>query len=62
MSQKPKVAINREDDFQEVDALLTEALASLEETNARVLSLLESEPTPPPRMTDEGEEAAARGE
>ena len=43
MSKKEKVSIVRSDDFEEVDAILTEALVSLEEANARVSDLLESE-------------------
>lgn len=43
MTKKEKVSIVRSDDFEEVDAALSEALASLEEANARVAQLLQSE-------------------
>lgn len=59
MSQKPRVSIQREDDFQEVDALLNEALAALDESNARVASLLESEPAPSPVETGTGDDTDA---
>lgn len=43
MSQKNKISIQREDVFQEVDALLTEAMASLDDRNTRVVELLQAE-------------------
>lgn len=46
MSQKPKVSIQRGDDFQEVDSLLNEAMAALDDRNARVSQLLQAEADP----------------
>jgi len=46
MSQKPRVAIQRGDDFQEVDSLLSEAMAALDDRNARVSQLLQAEADP----------------
>jgi hypothetical protein len=46
MSQKPKVSIQRGDDFQEVDSLLSEAMADLDDRNARVSQLLQAEADP----------------
>lgn len=46
MSQKPKVSIQRGDDFQEVDSLLSEAMAALDDRNARVSQLLQAESDP----------------
>ncbi len=43
MSQKNKISIQREDVFQEVDTLLSEAMASLDDRNTRVLELLQAE-------------------
>ncbi len=43
MSQKNKISIQREDVFQEVDALLSEAMASLDDRNTRVVELLQAE-------------------
>ena len=43
MSKKEKVALHRSDDFEEMDELLSDALANLDESNQRVLSILENE-------------------
>lgn len=43
MSKKEKLKINRTDNFESVDEELSEAMALLDETNARVLGLLEGE-------------------
>ena len=43
MSKKEKVALQRSDDFEEMDELLSSALADLDESNQRVLSILENE-------------------
>lgn len=46
MSQKARVSIQRENDFQEMDAILAEAMASLDDRNAQVSALLQSELDP----------------
>jgi len=72
MTQKKKISIQREDVFQEVDALLSEAMASLDDRNARVAELLQAESDPSiavPEYAEVGDEdpapaaeAAAEGE
>lgn len=46
MSQKHKVSIQRGDDFQEVDNLLSEAMATLDDRISRVSQLLQAEANP----------------
>jgi hypothetical protein len=51
MSQnKAKVSIQRADDFQEMDSLLSEAIALLDDRNAKVGALLQSEALPNPEQ------------
>jgi len=64
MSQKHKVSIQRGDDFQEVDSLLSEAMATLDDRISRVSQLLQAEANPAisnPELlvaAEEAEEAA----
>jgi hypothetical protein len=63
MSQnKAKVSIQRADDFQEMDSLLSEAIALLDDRNAKVGALLQSEALPNPEqalLLDDPESAPA---
>ena len=63
MSQnKAKVSIQRADDFQEMDSLLSEAIALLDDRNAKVGALLQSEALPNPEqalLLDDAESAPA---
>jgi hypothetical protein len=63
MSQtKAKVSIQRADDFQEMDSLLSEAIAMLDDRNAKVGALLLSEALPNPEqslLVDDSEAAPA---
>ena len=46
MSKKDKITITREDEFTEIDSELAEAMSLLEETNARIETMLQEHAKP----------------
>lgn len=57
MAKKEKVEIVRSEEFETVDQELADAMALLDQVNARVIDLLESER--PPAVVDGAESAGA---
>ncbi len=53
MAKKEKVSILREEQFEEVESALTDAIANLEATNERIAALLNSDTHELPDIIDE---------
>lgn len=58
MARKERINLRRTDDFTVVDAELTDAMRALDETNTRIIGLLE-EYRPHEEATPEADQAAA---
>ena len=55
MAKKDKIALNRSDDMEAVDAELSAAMETLDSTNNRVVEILETYAPPPESEPDEPE-------